>query len=189
MGFIDENGELVGFDIDVAREVCSRLGIKLSLCGIDWNEKENLLNDGTIDCIWNGLSITPVRAETMDLSEPYMKNELIIVVSGKSTVKVQDDLKGGKIGVQSGSTAEEALEKIDIYSDITSVTFDNVMQALQKLDDTGRSTRYLSILFLHFIIFFRKINLILFFPTVSERKNTPSGSGRAILNCATPFKR
>ncbi len=135
MGFIDENGEIVGFDIDAAREVCERLGIKLTLLGIDWNEKENLLNDGTVDCIWNGLSVTPERADAMTLSEPYMNNELIFVVSGTSTAKSINDLKGGRIGVQSGSTSQETLEKLDIYSDIEPVTYDNVMLVLQKLDN------------------------------------------------------
>ena len=135
MGFIDENKETVGFDVDVAREVCDRLGVKLTLCGIDWDEKENDLNDGKIDCIWNGLSVTPARAEAMNLSEPYMKNELIVVVLGESTVKEINDLKNGKIGVQSGSTAEETLKELDIYKDITLNSYDNVMILLQKLDD------------------------------------------------------
>ena len=135
MGFIDENGEIVGFDIDVAREVCKRLGIKLSLKGIDWNEKENVLNDGTIDCIWNGLSVTPERAETMELSAAYMKNELIFVVLGDSKAKDLNDLRGGRIGVQSGSTAEEELRKLDLFHEITPKAYDNVMIVLQKLEE------------------------------------------------------
>lgn len=85
MGFIDESGESVGFDIDMAREVCDRLGIALVVQGIDWDTKEDYLNDGRIDCIWNGLSVTPERAEAMNLTEPYMKNELIFVVAGSTT--------------------------------------------------------------------------------------------------------
>ena len=135
MGFIDENGEIVGFDIDVAREVCERLGIKLKPCGIDWNEKENELNKGRIDCIWNGLSVTPARAEAMSLSDPYMKNELIVVVSGTSSVKSVNDLKGARIGVQAGSTSQETLEELDIYPYITQLSCENIMIVLKKLDE------------------------------------------------------
>ena len=134
MGFIDSNGEIAGFDIDVAREVCRRLGVTLTPVGIDWNEKEDDLNSGKIDCIWNGFSVTPKRAEDMNLSDPYMKNELILVVLGASTAKSQEDLKGGKIGVQDGSTAQDAIKKLDIYSDITVMPYENVMEVLQKLD-------------------------------------------------------
>lgn len=84
MGFIDEAGEIVGFDIDVAQEVCDRLGVKLVKQGINWDTKEYDLNNGTIDCIWNGMSVTPARDEAMNLSEPYMKNEVIVVVLGNS---------------------------------------------------------------------------------------------------------
>ena len=135
MGFIGDDGEIAGFDIDVAREVCSRLGVRLTLKGIDWNLKEDLLNGGEIDCIWNGLSVTPARAEAMCMTDSYMKNELIVVVPGSSSAKELPDLKGGRIGVQTGSTAEEMLGKLDIYPDVTPMVYDNVMVVLQKLDE------------------------------------------------------
>ena len=69
MGFVDEKGTITGFDIDVAQEVCNRIGVTLVKQGIDWDTKEDKLNDGTIDCIWNGLSITPERSKTMNFSE------------------------------------------------------------------------------------------------------------------------
>ena len=134
MGFIDENGDIVGFDIDVAQEVCNRLGVTLVKQGIDWDEKENDLNEGRIDCIWNGFSVTPARDEAMCLSDPYMKNELIVVVLGGSEVKVLRDLKGMKIGVQSGSTAQDVLEASDIYPDVTEISYDTVMILVDKLN-------------------------------------------------------
>lgn len=67
MGFTDENGELVGFDLDVAQEVCNRLGVSLVKHPIDWDEKENELNNGTIDCIWNALSVTQERRRAVRL--------------------------------------------------------------------------------------------------------------------------
>lgn len=133
MGFTDESGELVGFDIDVAQAVCDRLGIALVKRPIDWDAKEDDLNGGTIDCIWNGMSATPERAESMDLSEPYMKNELIFVVSGDSDAKGVRDLKGKTVGVQSGSTAQEMLEASELYGDISVAPLGDNLELLEQL--------------------------------------------------------
>ena len=135
MGYMNDEGEVVGFDIDVAREVCRRLNIELVTQGIDWDEKEDDLNSGRIDCIWNGFSITPARDESMNLSDPYMKNEMIVVVSGESSLKALRDLKGCRVGVQSGSTAQEILEKSEIYAEVTPVLYDTVVLALKELDE------------------------------------------------------
>lgn len=137
MGFIDESGETVGFDIYVAQEVCRRLGVRLVTKGINWDTKEDELNSKAIDCIWNGMSVTPARSESMNLSEPYMKNELIIVVMGDSEIKGLKDLKGKSVGVQSGSTAEETLQKTDLYSDITIVPFEDNIALLKSLEQGG----------------------------------------------------
>ncbi len=133
MGFTDEKGEITGFDIDVAQEVCSRLGVKLVKKGIDWEKKEDILNDGTIDCIWNGLSVTPGRKGAMNFSEPYMKNELIFVVRQDSSAKAVPDLAGSTIGVQSGATAHELLQSSSLYPKISIVTFNDNLTLLQQL--------------------------------------------------------
>ena len=137
IGFVDGSGEIVGFDVDVAREACSRLGVKLVLRHIDWDDKEEELNSGNIDCIWNGMSITPARAETMCLSEPYMKNELIFVVTAGSSAQSLLDLKGARVGVQAGSTTHDALEASAIYGDITAVTFDGIPALMEQLRRGG----------------------------------------------------
>ena len=80
MGYTDENDEIVAFDIDVAKEVCKRMGVELEAVPINWDTKECELNVGTMDCIWNGLSVDGKRAEVMLLSEPYMKNHMVFVV-------------------------------------------------------------------------------------------------------------
>lgn len=134
MGFLDGNGEAIGFDIDVAREVCRRMGIALITRGIAWNEKEEDLASGRIDCIWNGFSLTPARKETMTFSDPYMKNELILVVPGSSEVKALRDLRGKRVGFQSGATAEEVLKTSEIYPDITPVPYETNMDLLEGLD-------------------------------------------------------
>ncbi len=135
MGFIDEKGEITGFDIDVAQEVCNRLGVKLVKKGINWDNKEDDLKAGTIDCIWNGFSMTPGRAETLTFSEPYMKNKLIFVVSENSDAKAMQDLAGRTIGVQSGATARELLEKSALASNISIVTFGDNLTLLQQLKE------------------------------------------------------
>ena len=87
MGFSDENNEIVGFDIDVAQAVCDKMGVTLVKQPIVWDAKEQDLESGRIDCVWNGMSISPSRAEAMNLSDPYMENEMIFVVPSDSDIK------------------------------------------------------------------------------------------------------
>ena len=110
MGYLDPvTGEITGFDIDVAKAVCDKLGVKLERLGIDWDAKQMELDSGNIDCIWNGLSITPERLEAMSISIPYMKNEMVVTVLKDSPYKTLSDLAGKRLGLQTGSTAEDAL--------------------------------------------------------------------------------
>ena len=134
MGFTDEKNEIVGFDIDVAQEVCDRLGIELVKQPIDWNTKEQDLNLGKIDCIWNGMSINAARAEAMNLSEPYMKNEMIFVVPSNTTVKTMNELKGKTVGVQTGSTAQEILEASELYKDIKITPLEDNVTLLNQME-------------------------------------------------------
>ena len=110
MGFKDESGNIVGFDIDVAEAVCEILGVELVLQPFDWNSKEMELNTGNIDCIWNGMSVSPERAEAMSLSIPYMDNHMALVVLPDSGIETVADMAGKNLAVQTGSTAEEALD-------------------------------------------------------------------------------
>lgn len=134
MGYTDENGEIVGFDIDVAKEVCNRLGVKLVKQPINWDTLTTDLNVGKCDCVWNGLSINEERQEKMNLSEPYMKNAMVFVVKGDSTVAKMDDLKGKKISVQNGSSAQTILENSAIKDDITISPIATNVEALQQLE-------------------------------------------------------
>lgn len=109
MGFRDENNEIVGFDIDLAREVTSRMGVELKLQPIDWNAKEQELNTGNIDCIWNGFTITPERREMINFSDPYVDNAQVAVVRGDSQVQNLADLAGKRVGIQAGSSASDAV--------------------------------------------------------------------------------
>ena len=116
MGYRNEDNEIVGFDIDVAKEVCNRLGVQLVIQPISWNAKEQELNSYNIDCIWNGMSINEKRKEAMSLSDSYMTNRMIFVVKNESNIQKLEDLTGKNIGVQSGSSAEETLEASNVYS-------------------------------------------------------------------------
>ena len=110
LGFRDKNNEIVGYDIDLAREVASRLGLELVCQPIDWSTKEMELNTGKIDCIWNGLTLTEERKRAMACSEPYLANAQVVVVRNNGEIKSLSDLKGKKIGVQAGSSAQEAID-------------------------------------------------------------------------------
>lgn len=132
MGYTDENDEIVGFDIDCAEEVCERLGVKLVKQPIDWDTKEQDLDSGKIDCIWNGMSINASRQEVMNLSEPYMKNEMVFVVTAGSAIASQADLDGKTVAVQSGSTAQEILENAGL--NITENALATNVECLQQLE-------------------------------------------------------
>lgn len=121
MGFRNENNEIVGFDIDVAKEVCDRLGIELVLQPISWTAKEQELNSYNIDCIWNGMSVDADRKEKMCLSMPYLGNSMSFVVKNENSIELLEELKGKKIGVQSGSTAEKILQDSYIYNELAEV--------------------------------------------------------------------
>lgn len=132
MGYTDENDNIVGFDIDVAEEVCARLGVELVKQPIDWDTKEQDLDAGKIDCIWNGMSINASRAEVMNLSEPYMENAMVFVVANGSSVASQADLDGKTVAVQSGSTAQEILEGSGL--NVTETALATNVECLQQLE-------------------------------------------------------
>lgn len=110
MGFRDEAGEIVGFDIDLATEVASRLGVKFKAQPIDWDAKEMELSTGKIDCIWNGFTMTKEREEALEFTKPYLDNNQSLVVKADSGINSLDDMAGKRVGVQSGSSAQEAIE-------------------------------------------------------------------------------
>ena len=86
MGYRDDNNNIVGFDIDLATEVCERLGVELVVQPIDWDSKEMELSTGKIDCIWNGMTITDERVETMFIPAAYIANRQVIIVGNNSGI-------------------------------------------------------------------------------------------------------
>jgi polar amino acid transport system substrate-binding protein len=139
MGFRNENNEIVGYDIDVAKEVTKRIGVELVCQPIDWNAKEQELNTGKIDCIWNGFTITPEREAAMTFTKPYLKNAQVLVVRADSNVKTLADLKGKTVGLQAGSSAADALEAAkDFKASLKNVVeFKDNLTALMDLEAKG----------------------------------------------------
>lgn len=139
MGFRDENNEIVGYDIDLAREVCSRIGMTFRAQPIDWSAKEQELNTGKISCIWNGLSITPERLEALTFSQAYLNNAQIVVVKAGSGIKTLADMSGKKLGVQAGSSAADAVDGVPDFKNSLKeiVEFKENITALNDLEIGG----------------------------------------------------
>ena len=116
MGFKDENNEIVGFDIDLAKEATKRLGREVEFKAIDWSSKEAELKSGRVNVLWNGLDITDKRKENMLFSDPYMDNrQIIFVKKGATGITDEQSLAGKAVGTQSASTAEEYIDGSDFF--------------------------------------------------------------------------
>ena len=110
MGFVGDNGEYTGFDLDLAKEVANRLGLEYKAQPIAWDSKDMELESGNIDCIWNGFTITG-REDDYTWTTPYMANKQVFVVANDSDIKSQADLAGKVVEVQADSSAEAALKE------------------------------------------------------------------------------
>jgi polar amino acid transport system substrate-binding protein len=139
MGFRDENNQIVGYDIDLAKEAAKRLGLRLVTQPIDWNAKEQELNTGKIDCIWNGFTITDERAKSMSFTKPYLKNAQVVVVKQGAPYATLASLKGKKVGLQAGSSAADALEAAKEFRASLKqvVEFKDNLTALMDLESKG----------------------------------------------------
>lgn len=108
-GYMDENGDYTGFDLDLAQEVCDRNGWELVKQPIDWDSKDMELSSGSIDCIWNGFTMNG-REDAYTWSVPYVDNSQVFVVKADAGISTQADLAGKIVGVQKDSSALAALE-------------------------------------------------------------------------------
>jgi len=139
MGFRDEQHQLVGFDIDMAREATKRMGVEVEFKPIDWSAKEAELAGKRVDMLWNGLTITEERRKNIAFTPPYMENHQIIVVPANSPVRTKADLAGKAVGAQEGSSAVDAIKKEDaVYQSFGDMkTYGDNITALLDLN-TGR---------------------------------------------------
>ena len=117
MGFRDEEGTLVGFDIDLANAVAEEMGVQVEFKPIKWEAKEMELKSKTIDCVWNGMSVTPERLESMALTNKYLNNKIVLMNLADSNLDVTDakQLADLKIGTQKDSAALEVLQANEQY--------------------------------------------------------------------------
>lgn len=108
-GYMDENGEYTGFDLELAEAVCKLEGWELVKKPLNWDSKDMELNSGSIDCIWNGFTMNG-REEDYTFSTPYVDNSQVIVVAEKSGIDTLEDLAGKTVGVQAASAALDLLQ-------------------------------------------------------------------------------
>lgn len=121
MGFVDENGEFTGFDLELAKEAAKRMGMEIQLQPIAWDAKDMELESGTIDCIWNGFTMTG-REDGYTWTTPYMSNTQVFVVAADSDIETLADLAGKTVEVQADSSAEAALKEMpDLMSSFGTV--------------------------------------------------------------------
>lgn len=109
MGYVGDDGEYTGFDLEVAEEVAKRLGMEFVPQPVDWAAKDMELESGNIDCIWNGFTMTG-REDDYTWTEAYMANQQVFVVTAESGIKTLADLAGKVVEVQAESSAEAALK-------------------------------------------------------------------------------
>ncbi|MDO4787804.1 MAG: amino acid ABC transporter substrate-binding protein [Johnsonella sp.] len=109
MGFVGEDGQFKGFDLELAAEVAKRLGMEIKYQPIEWAAKEMEIESGSIDCIWNGFTING-REDAYTWSDPYMENKQVFVVKKESGIEGLGDLAGKSVEVQADSSAEAALK-------------------------------------------------------------------------------
>lgn len=129
MGYRNQDNEIVGFDIDYASAAAERLGVTLEFQPIDWKMKESELMSGRIDLIWNGYTITEERKEKVLFTNPYLKNAQVVVTLANSNISKLSDLEGEVVGLQSLSSASDALNDNPIQTKVKQVTefSDNVL--------------------------------------------------------------
>lgn len=140
MGFEDDKGENTGFDIDLANAVFEKYDIKVNWQPISWEMKENELNSGNIDLIWNGYTMSEERAKKVLFTNPYMLSEQVLVTKNDSGITKTPDMKEKVLGVQAGSSGyDEFVNKPEVLQDIVkdndAVLYDTFTQAFLDLEN------------------------------------------------------
>lgn len=139
MGFRQKSGQLVGYDIDLARAVFKLYGVKVDFQSIDWSMNVTELHNGTIDLIWNGFSITPQREKQVAFSDTYLNNDQVLVTLKKNYISSYQDMTGKVLGAQTGSSGANDIEthpKLlkDRIKNHEAVTYDSFTNAFIDLN-------------------------------------------------------
>ena len=113
MNFTDASGNFTGFDTELARAVCAKLGLQPDFVLINWDTKEVELKAKSIDCIWNGLTITADRKKNMSITKPYVKNAQVVVMKADAAYTDTSSLIGKTVCAEAGSAGEDAIKDDD----------------------------------------------------------------------------
>lgn len=140
MNYLDDNGEWTGFDTEFAIAVCEKLGVEPEFIEISWETKEIELNSKTIDCIWNGMTITADRAENMSISLPYVKNAQVIVVKADSGYTTTSDLIGKTVVAEVGSAGEAQVSGDDAEANLAQSVYIGVAKQIDCLMEVKSGT-------------------------------------------------
>lgn len=110
INYYDENGELIGFDTELAKATFEKLGVEVEFIEINWDSKEIELNSKNIDAIWNGMCITEERKQNMSMSRPYLYNTQAMVMKADKEADIMADISGKYVVAEQGSTGEGKLQ-------------------------------------------------------------------------------
>ena len=139
MTFRDENGEIVGFDIDLAKETAKRMGVTFEFKPIDWDAKEQEITSGNVDIIWSACDIINEYKEYMIFSRPYMNNRQIILArkDDATTIRSESDFAGKIVGTQAGSNSETHINEIPNVKETFAAfkTYRNFKEAFAALNN------------------------------------------------------
>lgn len=113
MNYTDESGTFTGFDTELATLICEKLGIEPEFVEINWDTKEVELNAKSIDCIWNGMTITPELKETLEVTKPYVKNAQVVIMKEGAVYEDTSSLIGKNVSAEQGSAGEKAIQGDD----------------------------------------------------------------------------
>ena len=135
MNYMDDNGEFVGFETEFATAVCEKLGVEPAFVEINWDSKVMELESKNIDCIWNGMTITPELEEALTISDPYIKNYQVVVIRADNadTYTTTADLVGKTVEAEAGSAGETAISEDENLSQATYVSVTKQTDALLEV--------------------------------------------------------
>lgn len=132
MNYFDDKGEFVGFETEFAKAVCEKLGVEPEFVEIEWSAKVMELEAQRIDCIWNGMTITPELVEALSISDPYIKNYQVVVIRAADADKYQTtaDLAAARLQAEAGSAGESAIAD---DADLSQAPYDSVIKQTDAL--------------------------------------------------------
>ena len=133
MNYLDESGELQGFETEFAIAVCEILGVTPVFQEISWQAKETELNAKNIDCIWNGMTITEERSVNMSISQPYMRNRQVLIVKSENVAAFTESVDGLTIVAEAGSAGESVCQEEEFFANANYTPVDTQAKALLEV--------------------------------------------------------